>query len=97
MGGTALPVRGARCCRWAGSAERCSPHRPTLPSPAVQVTRHKRCRIRVTVGRQPGEWPQAGHKVMLNAAMVSHAALAQAGTLVNVQRMSEEESEEEAA
>lgn len=36
------------------------------------VSRHKRCRVRVTVLPAPGAVPQRGHKVQLLAAMVSH-------------------------
>ncbi|KAL4447553.1 hypothetical protein ABPG75_004772 [Micractinium tetrahymenae] len=36
------------------------------------VSRHKRCRVRVTVLAQPGAVPQNGHKVQLLAVMVSH-------------------------
>ena len=56
----------------------------------LQVSRHARCRIRVTVSPQPGEFPQKGHKVALFAVMVTHVEMGRAGTLVNVQRTSEE-------
>lgn len=38
---------------------------PAAPSPAcdLQVTRHKQCRIRITVSERPGAVPQNGHKV----------------------------------
>lgn len=38
----------------------------------MQVSRHKRCRVRVTVLPQPGAVRQKGHKVQLLAVMVSH-------------------------
>ena len=48
-----------------------TPKCPHLP-PALQVSRHKRCRVRVTVSERPGAVPQGGHKVSLTAVMVSH-------------------------
>jgi hypothetical protein len=36
-----------------------------------QVSRHKRCRVRVTVAERPGSVPQQGHKVVLMGVMVS--------------------------
>jgi hypothetical protein len=52
-----------------------------------QVSRTRRCRIRVTVQEAAGEFPQKGHKVMLVAVMVAHLDLAHSGTLVNVQEL----------
>lgn len=44
------------------------------PPPAQpQVSQHARCRIRVTVRREPGAVPQEGHKVTLAAVMAVHA------------------------
>ena len=43
------PSLGALIC--------CSSHR------LLQVSRHKQCRIRVTVSERPGQVPQKGHKV----------------------------------
>ncbi|KAL4429381.1 hypothetical protein ABPG77_005155 [Micractinium sp. CCAP 211/92] len=37
-----------------------------------QVSQHARCRVRVTVRKEPGAVPQEGHKVTLTAIMVSH-------------------------
>lgn len=45
---------------------------PRCVGAAAQVSRHKRCRVRVTVLPAPGAVPQRGHKVQLLAAMVSH-------------------------
>jgi hypothetical protein len=42
---------------------------------ALQVTQHAKCRVRVTVRKEPGEVPQQGHKVTLMAIMVSHYPL----------------------
>ncbi|KAL4421416.1 hypothetical protein ABPG75_010707 [Micractinium tetrahymenae] len=39
------------------------------------VTRHPRCRVRVTISDRPGAVPQDGHKVSLTAVMVSHWAI----------------------
>lgn len=41
------------------------------PPPLVQVSRHKRCRVRITVADRPGVVKQDGHKVVLTAVMVS--------------------------
>lgn len=38
----------------------------------IWVSRHKQCRIRVTVSERPGQVPQKGHKVVLQGVMVSH-------------------------
>lgn len=46
-----------------------------------QVSRHKRCRFRVTLTDKPGEFPEEGHKVTLVAVMVTHVPLAGAGSL----------------
>ncbi|EFN58310.1 hypothetical protein CHLNCDRAFT_142315 [Chlorella variabilis] len=51
------------------------------------VTQHRRCRVRVTVLDEAGEFPQEGHKVTLVAVMVAHLDLAQSGTLANVQEL----------
>lgn len=51
------------------------------------MSRHERCRVRVTVLREAGEHPQEGHKVVLVATMVAHIDLARAGTLANVQEL----------
>ena len=36
------------------------------------MSRHRRCRVRVTVRQAAGEVPQKGHKVLLQGIMVSH-------------------------
>ncbi|KAL4431189.1 hypothetical protein ABPG75_006445 [Micractinium tetrahymenae] len=51
------------------------------------VTRHKRCRFRVTVLDKTGEVPQEGHKVVLVAVMVTHVPLDSGGSLLNVQNI----------
>lgn len=50
---------------WAQKATLMQIHR-------FQVSQHQRCRVRVTVRKQPGAVPQEGHKVTLTAIMVSH-------------------------
>lgn len=42
---------------------------------SFKVTQHRACRVRVTIRKQPGAVPQAGHKVSLQALMVSHYPL----------------------
>ncbi len=37
--------------------------------------------------KDPGEFPQEGHKVTLVAVMVAHLDLAKSGTLANVQEL----------
>lgn len=39
---------------------------------SFKVSRHERCRVRVTISAAPGATPQEGHKVMLAAVMVTH-------------------------
>lgn len=51
------------------------PRLPLPPAPAVQVTRHPRCRVRVTISERPGAVAQDGHKVSLSAVMLSHWAI----------------------
>ncbi|KAL4442042.1 hypothetical protein ABPG77_011303 [Micractinium sp. CCAP 211/92] len=53
------------------------------------VSRHSRCRIRVTVlGDDPGALSaDNGHKVTLVGAMVTHVPIAGAGSLANVQQL----------
>lgn len=54
----------------------------TCTSAGMQVTRHERCRLRVTISKEPGAFPEKGHKVsaVFQAAVDTwlwHAALAQ--------------------
>lgn len=42
------------------------------PVACLQVTQHRRCRVRVTVRAEPGRAAQAGHKVTLAAVAVVH-------------------------
>ncbi|KAL4427825.1 hypothetical protein ABPG75_001914 [Micractinium tetrahymenae] len=52
------------------------------------VSRHPRCRIRVTVSDQPGAYSaDNGHKVTLVGVMVTHVPLAGAGSLAAVQQL----------
>lgn len=39
------------------------------------MTRHPRCRVRVTISERPGAVPQEGHKVSLSGVMLSHWAV----------------------
>lgn len=78
--GNASAVAGSaacRCCHWQllllpfpGYLSQ-----PTSPSQpwrlCSQVTRHKRCRVRITVADRAGVVPQEGHKVVLTGLMVS--------------------------
>lgn len=69
MGALASPAPCRRAA-WAAAAQVASlPCVPLsgldttiTPSLGVQVTRHKRCRFRVTVLEKAGEVPQEGHK-----------------------------------
>lgn len=75
-------------CAWAGSSlHDLTPHAcPQLlaeaaattnciRAPALQVSQHPRCRVRVTVRSRPGAVPQQGHKVALLGLLVSHFPL----------------------
>ncbi|PSC68081.1 hypothetical protein C2E20_8267 [Micractinium conductrix] len=51
------------------------------------VSRHRRCRIRVTITDEPGQFPEEGHKVSLVAVMVTHAPLTEQGSLSRVEQL----------
>ncbi len=52
-----------------------SPQPHPLRPASLQVSQHKRCRLRITVSSRAGSVPQKGHKVQLTAVMVSHVQL----------------------
>ena len=51
--------------------QRVRPLPPLVATPSLQVSQHERCRVRVTVTKQPGSVPQEGHKVALLGLIVS--------------------------
>ena len=45
---------------------------PPAHAMRVQVSQHRRCRVRMTISKEAGEAGGEGHRVMLAAVMVTH-------------------------
>mgnify|MGYP001810049956 CR=1 FL=1 len=73
-GAGALRAGGQPRCE--GTPSSVQSHKPGTPRclrlPPAQVSRHRRCRVRITVSERPGAVAQRGHKVQLLGIMVSH-------------------------